>query len=83
MKSWWIRQSGGLAFHARQAPFLARHLGLVRPKHRVLGVDSAGQVEAVGGGVTRFKPGDVYANLLDHGYGGLRNTFPCQGTSCP
>jgi NADPH:quinone reductase-like Zn-dependent oxidoreductase len=29
-------------------------------------------VEAVGSGVTRFQPGDeVYANLLDHGYGGF------------
>jgi NADPH:quinone reductase-like Zn-dependent oxidoreductase len=45
-------------------------LGLLRPKHKILGVDVAGQVEAVGGGVTRFKRGDeVYANLLDHGYG--------------
>jgi NADPH:quinone reductase-like Zn-dependent oxidoreductase len=45
-------------------------LGLLRPKHRILGVDVAGRVEAVGSGVTRFKPGDeVYANLLDHGYG--------------
>jgi NADPH:quinone reductase-like Zn-dependent oxidoreductase len=47
-------------------------LGLLRPKHKILGVDIAGQVEAVGSGVTRFKPGDeVYANLLDHGYGGF------------
>jgi len=47
-------------------------LGLLRPKHRILGVDIAGQVEAVGSGVTRFKPGDeVYGNLLDHGYGGF------------
>ena len=47
-------------------------LGLLRPKHKILGVDVAGRVEAVGGGVTRFKPGDeVYANLLDHGYGGF------------
>src|SRR5688572_4171680 len=38
----------------------------------ILGVDIAGQVEAVGRGVTRFKPGDeVYANLLDHGFGGF------------
>jgi NADPH:quinone reductase-like Zn-dependent oxidoreductase len=45
-------------------------LGLLRPKRKILGVDVAGQVEAVGGGVTRFKRGDeVYANLLDHGYG--------------
>ena len=29
-------------------------------------------MEAVGPGVTRFQPGDeVYANLLDHGYGGF------------
>ena len=47
-------------------------LGLLRPKHKILGVDIAGQVEVVGSGVTRFKPGDeVYANLLDHGYGGF------------
>jgi NADPH:quinone reductase-like Zn-dependent oxidoreductase len=47
-------------------------LGLMRPKHKILGVDVAGQVEAVGNGVTRFQPGDeVYANLLDHGYGGF------------
>jgi NADPH:quinone reductase-like Zn-dependent oxidoreductase len=46
--------------------------GLLRPKHKILGVDIAGQVEAVGNRVTRFKPGDeVYANLLDHGYGGF------------
>jgi len=45
-------------------------LGLLRPKHKILGVDVAGQVEAVGGDVTRFTRGDeVYANLLDHGYG--------------
>jgi NADPH:quinone reductase-like Zn-dependent oxidoreductase len=47
-------------------------LGLLRPKHRILGVDIAGRVEAVGSGVSQFKPGDeVYANLLDHGLGGF------------
>jgi NADPH:quinone reductase-like Zn-dependent oxidoreductase len=47
-------------------------LGLLRPEHQVLGVDVAGQVEAAGGGVTRFKPGDeVYANLRHQGYGGF------------
>jgi NADPH:quinone reductase-like Zn-dependent oxidoreductase len=47
-------------------------LGLLRPKHQILGVDIAGQVEAVGSGVSQYKPGDeVYANLLDHGYGGF------------
>jgi NADPH:quinone reductase-like Zn-dependent oxidoreductase len=57
----------------RGKPLFSRAtLGLLRPKHKILGVDVAGQVEAVGSGVTRLKPGDeVYANLLDHGYGGF------------
>ena len=57
----------------RGKPLFARAtLGPLRPKHKILGVDIAGQVEMVGSDVTRFKPGDqVYANLLDHGYGGF------------
>ena len=57
----------------RGKPLFSRAtLGLLRPKHRILGVDIAGQVEALGSGVSQFKPGDeVYANLLDHGYGGF------------
>jgi NADPH:quinone reductase-like Zn-dependent oxidoreductase len=57
----------------RGKPLFSRAtLGLLRPKQKILGGDIAGQVEAVGGGVTRFQPGDeVYANLLDHGYGGF------------
>jgi NADPH:quinone reductase-like Zn-dependent oxidoreductase len=57
----------------RGRPLFSRAtLGLLRPKHKILGVDIAGQVEAVGSGVTQFKPDDqVYANLLDHGYGGF------------
>ena len=57
----------------RAKPLFSRAtLGLLRPKHKILGGDIAGQVEAVGSGVTQFKPGDeVYANLLDHGYGGF------------
>src|SRR5207248_1019390 len=57
----------------RGKPLFARAtLGLVRPKHQILGVDVAGRVEMVGSGVTEFRPGDqVYANLLDHGYGGF------------
>src|SRR3954447_8415495 len=57
----------------RGKPLFSRAtLGLLRPKHRILGVDVAGQVAAVGGGVTGFTAGDeVYANPLDHGYGGF------------
>jgi NADPH:quinone reductase-like Zn-dependent oxidoreductase len=57
----------------RGRPLFSRAtLGLLRPRHKVPGVDVAGRVEAVGDEVTRFTPGDeVYANLLDHGYGGF------------
>jgi len=57
----------------RAKPFFSRAtLGLLRPKNRILGGDIAGRAEAVGDGVTQFKPGDeVYANLLDHGNGGF------------
>jgi NADPH:quinone reductase-like Zn-dependent oxidoreductase len=57
----------------RGKPLFSRAtLGLLRPKHKILGVDIAGQVEAVGNSVTQLKPDDeVYANLLDHGYGGF------------
>jgi NADPH:quinone reductase-like Zn-dependent oxidoreductase len=41
-------------------PPVARLLtGLRRPRHRILGSELAGQVEAVGPAVTRFKPGDA------------------------
>jgi NADPH:quinone reductase-like Zn-dependent oxidoreductase len=57
----------------RGKPLFSRAtLGLLRPKYKILGVDVAGTVQAIGGGLTRFEPGDdVYANLLDHGYGGF------------
>src|SRR5208283_1452781 len=43
----------------RGEPYLVRAMsGLLRPKTTQLGVDVAGQVEAVGRSVTQFQPGD-------------------------
>jgi len=46
--------------HLRADPFLIRLMGagLLKPKHRILGADIAGQVEAVGSNVNQFQPRD-------------------------
>lgn len=56
----------------RPDPFLVRlDNGFFRPKNTILGGDIAGLVEAVGSGVTMFKPGDaVYGDLSGCGMGG-------------
>ncbi len=45
-------------------------IGAFRPRHRVLGMDVAGVVEAVGADVTRFQPGDEVIAMLGGQFGG-------------
>jgi len=57
--------------YIRGEPFLVRLSGgLLKPKHKIPGIDIAGQVEAVGGNVTRFKQGDeIFGDIGDFGFG--------------
>jgi NADPH:quinone reductase-like Zn-dependent oxidoreductase len=51
--------------------FLVRlNVGLLKPKHQILGADVAGRVEAIGRNVTQFQPGDeVFGDLSLSGRG--------------
>jgi len=58
----------------RGEPFIVRLMGygVFKPKHSILGSDLAGHVEAIGSGVTVFKPGDaVYGDLSNYAMGGF------------
>jgi len=57
--------------HLRADPFLIRFMGagLLKPKHRILGADIAGQVEAAGRSAKQFQPGDDVFG--EGGYGGF------------
>jgi len=52
--------------------FMRLGIGLLRPKQHILGSDIAGHVEAVGGDVAQFRPGDeVFGEIFDYGMGGF------------
>jgi NADPH:quinone reductase-like Zn-dependent oxidoreductase len=64
---------GNLAL-VKGEPFLVRLMsgGLLKPKHTIPGGDIAGRVEAVGGSVTQFQPGDeLFGDVSDCGFGGF------------
>ena len=64
----------------RGDPFLVRlEFGLNKPKKSTLGLDVAGVVDAIGSGVTQFKPGDeVFGHVSSSGYGGCAE-YACAG----
>ena len=55
----------------RGKPFIARlSSGLLKPKHKIPGIDIAGQVEAAGRNVKQFQPGDeIFGDIGDFGFG--------------
>jgi NADPH:quinone reductase-like Zn-dependent oxidoreductase len=57
----------------RGKPFVNRLLfGLLKPRIKILGVDIAGRVEAVGRNIKRFQPGDeVFGDISGCGWGGF------------
>jgi NADPH:quinone reductase-like Zn-dependent oxidoreductase len=68
----------------RADPFLVRlTTGLLKPKNKMLGLDIAGRVEAVGRNVKQFQPGDeIFGELFESGLGAFAEykCMPEEGT---
>src|SRR6202047_3112008 len=58
-------------FSLRGAPLVRLIPGLRTPKHQVLGCDIAGRVEAIGGDVKQFQPGDEVFGVTGFAGGGF------------
>jgi NADPH:quinone reductase-like Zn-dependent oxidoreductase len=62
-----------LGFPSHSAQWLLGRifLGIIKPRRKILGMELAGEVDSVGGKVTRFKPGDeVFASTFAVNFGG-------------
>src|SRR5438105_5802423 len=61
-------------------PFLSRFLtGVLRPKRKIIGMELAGEVEAVGTGVTEFRVGDHVFGIR----GGANAEYVCVREGAP
>jgi NADPH:quinone reductase-like Zn-dependent oxidoreductase len=57
-------------FEMLRGTWSARFGGLLKPGHKILGSDIAGQIEAVGRNVKQFHPGDgIWGDLSECGFG--------------
>jgi NADPH:quinone reductase-like Zn-dependent oxidoreductase len=57
-------------FEMLRGTWSARFGGLLKPRHKILGSDIAGRIEAVGRNVKQFQPGDeVFGDLSACGFG--------------
>jgi len=64
----------------RADPFLIRLMGygLLKPKNKILGAAIAGRIEAIGGNVKQFQPGDdVFGDLSESGKRGGFAEYVC------
>ena len=66
-------------FENMRGMWSARFGGPFKPAHKILGTDLAGRVEAVGGNVSQFQPGDdVWGDLsFPYGFGTFAEYVVC------
>ncbi|MFL6844287.1 MAG: NAD(P)-dependent alcohol dehydrogenase [Allosphingosinicella sp.] len=64
-------------------PWLQSFITRFRPRRTILGMDFAGEVEAVGAGVTAFSPGDRVFGMCPYGRDGGQAEFVCLPATTP
>ena len=66
-----------MPFFARLLLMFALGYGLFRPRRTIFGMDFAGEVEAVGSGITSFKPGDRVFGMCPSRSNGAQAEYVC------